>query len=64
MWQQNYEPVGGSLVASALVAPIPIVVLFFMLGVKRRPAWMAALAALGVASVRLSWSIQCRRRWR
>ena len=51
MWQQNYEPVGGSLVASALVAAIPIVVLFFMLGVKRRPAWMAALAALGVAFV-------------
>ena len=54
MWQQNYEPVGGSLVASALVAAIPIVVLFFMLGVKRRPAWMAALAALGVALYRLA----------
>ena len=46
MWQHNYEPVGGSLGASALVAAIPILVLFFMLGVKRKPAWMAASSAL------------------
>jgi lactate permease len=51
MWQQNYEPVGGSLGLSAAVSSIPIVVLFFMLGVKRKPAWMAALAALGTAFV-------------
>jgi lactate permease len=46
MWQHNYEPVGGSLGISALVAAIPILVLFFMLGVKRKPAWMAASSAL------------------
>jgi lactate permease len=51
MWQQNYEPVGGSLALSALVASIPIVVLFVMLGVRRKPAWMAALTALAVAFV-------------
>jgi lactate permease len=51
MWQQNYEPVGGSLGLSALVAAIPILVLFVMLGVKRKPAWMSALAALGAALV-------------
>jgi lactate permease len=51
MWQQNYEPVGGSLGLSAAVASIPILVLFFMLGVKRKPAWMAALTALGVAFI-------------
>jgi len=51
MWQQNYEPVAGSLGLSALVASIPIVVLFVMLGVQRKPAWMAALTALGVAFV-------------
>src|SRR3954447_1672895 len=51
MWQQNYEPVGGSLGYSAAVAVIPILVLFFMLGVLRRPAWMAALAALVAAFV-------------
>ena len=51
MWQQNYEPVGGSLGLSALVAAIPILVLFLMLGVRRKPAWMAALTALGIAFV-------------
>ncbi len=50
-WQQNYEPIGGSLGISALVAAIPIAVLFIMLGVLRKPAWMAALAALGAAFV-------------
>src|SRR3954466_9812514 len=49
MWQQNYEPVGASLGLSAAVASIPILVLFGMLGVMRKPAWMAALTALGVA---------------
>jgi lactate permease len=46
MWQHNYEPIGGSLGLSAAVAAIPIVVLFLMLGVLRKPAWMSALAAL------------------
>ena len=49
MWQHNYEPVSGSLALSALVAAIPIVVLFLMLGVWRKPAWMAASTALGAA---------------
>ena len=46
MWQHNYEPIGGSLGVSAAVAAIPIVVLFVMLGILRKPAWMAALSAL------------------
>jgi lactate permease len=46
MWQHNYEPLGGSLGLSALVAAIPILVLFFMLGVRRTPAWKAAASAL------------------
>lgn len=46
MWQHNYEPIGGSLGASAVVAAIPIFVLFAMLGVLRRPAWQSAGAAL------------------
>ena len=33
MWQHNYEPVAGSLGLSALVAAIPIVVLFAIIGV-------------------------------
>src|SRR5678810_1207055 len=51
MWQHNYEPIGGSLGLSAPVAAIPIVVLFLMLGVRRKPAWMSAMSALGSAFV-------------
>ena len=49
MWQHNYHPVAGSLAASALVAAIPVFVLFLMLGVLRKPAWMSALSALASA---------------
>jgi lactate permease len=51
MWQHNYEPVGGSLGLSAPVAAIPILMLFLMLGVWRKPAWISALAALVSALV-------------
>src|SRR5688572_28439647 len=51
MWQHNYEPIAGSLGISALVPAIPIVVLFVMLGVLRKPAWMSAMAALVSALV-------------
>lgn len=51
MWQHNYEPVAGSLALSALVAAIPIFVLFFMLGILRKPTWMAASSALVSAFV-------------
>ena len=46
MWQHNYEPISGSLGMSAVVAAIPIIVLFIMLGALRKPAWISALAAL------------------
>jgi lactate permease len=46
MWQHNYEPIGGSLALSAVIAAIPIVVLFVMLGVLRKAAWISALSAL------------------
>ena len=49
MWQHNYEPIAGSLGASTPVAAIPIVVLFVMLGVLRKPAWVSAATALGSA---------------
>jgi lactate permease len=51
MWEQNYHPVADSLGYSTLVAAIPLLILFYMLGVKRKPSWMAALTALGVAVV-------------
>ena len=46
MWQHNYAPVGGSLGLSAIAAAVPIAVLFLMLGVARKPAWMSSLTAL------------------
>ena len=51
MWQQNYTPIGNSLVLSALVAAIPIFVLLFLIGIRRKPAWIAALAGLGTVVV-------------
>ena len=46
MWTHDYEPIADSLGMSAVAAAVPIVVLFVMLGVLRKPAWMSALAAL------------------
>ncbi|HLK20534.1 MAG TPA: L-lactate permease, partial [Bryobacteraceae bacterium] len=50
MWQQNYIPL-GSLPLSALVAALPIFTLLFLLGVRRKPAWIAALSGLGATVV-------------
>src|SRR5438874_10479068 len=47
MWQQNYTPVANSLVLSALIAAVPIFVLLFLIGIRRKPAWIASLAGLG-----------------
>src|SRR5205085_1721837 len=47
MWQQNYTPIANSLVLSALVAAVPIFVLLFLIGIRRKPAWIASLAGLG-----------------
>ncbi|HKB10618.1 MAG TPA: L-lactate permease, partial [Vicinamibacterales bacterium] len=51
MWQHNYTPIGGSLGLSTLAAAVPIFVLFLMLGVLRKPAWMSALSALAAALI-------------
>src|SRR6195256_5270928 len=51
MWQHNSQPGGGNLGLSALVAAIPILVLFYMLGVRRKPTWIAASTALAAAWV-------------
>src|SRR5437016_4183415 len=50
MWQQNYTPVSGSLALSALVAAIPIFTLLLLLGVLRKPAWIASLFGLAAAA--------------
>jgi lactate permease len=46
MWQQNYTPVANSLLWSALIAAVPIFVLLFLIGIRRKPAWIASLAGL------------------
>src|SRR5271155_174852 len=51
MWQHNYTPVAGSLLWSTAAAAFPIVVLLFLLGVLRKPAWISALWGLAAAIV-------------
>ena len=46
MFSQLLTPVAGALVPSFVVATLPIVVVLFILGVLRRPAWQASLAGL------------------
>lgn len=49
MWQQTYTPVAGSLGISAVVAGLPVLALLILLGVFRKPAWIAGLCGLAVA---------------
>ena len=49
MFEQVLAPVGGSLGLSALVAAIPLLTLFVLLGALKIKAWIAGLASLGVA---------------
>ncbi len=49
MYKPVLDAVGGSLFLTALVAMLPLVVLFVLLGALRMTAWKAALIALAVA---------------
>ncbi len=51
MWQQEYLPLADSLLISTLAAAAPIFVLLLMIGVLRKPAWVAGLSGLLVAVV-------------
>ncbi|MEU7853875.1 L-lactate permease [Nonomuraea sp. NPDC049141] len=51
MYQQIFDPVLGQLGLSALVAAIPLLVLFVLLGVFRWKAQWAGLSALAVAAL-------------
>ncbi len=51
MWQQNYSPIANSLWLSALVAALPIFVLLFLIGLRRKPAWIASLSGLAATIV-------------
>ena len=50
MWSQTYTTVGG-LVPSALLASLPVVVMLVLLGVVRKPAWIAGLSGCATAFV-------------
>ncbi len=49
MFQQDLDPVGGSLALSALCGAIPLLTLFVLLGGLRIRAWLSGLISLGVA---------------
>ncbi|MFI6598221.1 L-lactate permease [Nonomuraea sp. NPDC050536] len=49
MYRQILDPVAHSLAWSALVASLPLLTLFVLLGVVRMRAWLAGLIALAVA---------------
>ena len=51
MYQQVLDPVAHSLAWSSLVAAIPLLLLFVLLGVMRVTAWVASLISLAVAIV-------------
>lgn len=45
-WIQNYVPVGGSAVLSALIAAIPLLILFYLLAVRKSKGHIAAVWGL------------------
>ncbi|MBQ7609030.1 MAG: lactate permease LctP family transporter [Desulfovibrionaceae bacterium] len=45
-WVQNYVPIGGSVVGSACVAAIPLLVLFYLLAVRKAKGHIAAISGL------------------
>lgn len=49
MYQQVLDPVAHSLAWSSLIAAIPLLLLFILLGVLRVTAWVASLISLAVA---------------
>src|SRR5437868_10101466 len=46
-----YQPLGDSIVLSAIVAGIPLYILFILLALLRLPAWLSALVAMLSAAV-------------
>jgi L-lactate transport len=50
MWPQTYTPVSENLPLSAFVAALPVFVVLVLLGILRKPAWIAAFSGLGIAA--------------
>ena len=55
-FHQSYQPVLGSILWSALVAGLPLYVLFVLLAILRLPAWICALAAM-LTALLLAWIV-------
>jgi lactate permease len=55
-FHQTYDPVAGSVLLSALVAALPLVVLAVLLAVVRAAPWKAAVAGAATAFV-LAWLV-------
>jgi lactate permease len=53
-FHQSYQPVLDNIFLSALVAGLPLYVLFILLAVLRLPAWICALAAM-LTAFALGW---------
>ena len=51
MYQQVLDPVAGSLAWSAIVAALPLLLLFVLLGVLKVTAWVASLVSLALSVV-------------
>lgn len=56
IFHQVYQPVANSILLSALVAGLPLYVLFVTLAILRLPAWICALGALVTAGI-LGWLV-------
>lgn len=55
-FHQSYQPVLGSILWSALVAGLPLYVLFVLLAILRLPAWICALSAM-LTALLLAWIV-------
>jgi L-lactate transport len=49
MWQQDYTPVAHSVGWSTLCASVPMLVLLYLLAIRRKPAWLSAIVSLVTA---------------
>ena len=47
VWQQNFDPLGNP-VLSTIAAAVPVCTLFYLLAVRRTPAWRAAVYSFAV----------------
>ncbi|HEY0539439.1 MAG TPA: L-lactate permease [Actinoallomurus sp.] len=56
MYRQVLDPVAHSLAWSSLVAALPLITLFVLLGILRMRAWLASVIALVVALVIAVWA--------